>query len=303
MCNDADHRTRAQIFCARGAGHDQGCRSVVNSGGVARGDGTIFLERWLERAQDFDRGVLARTLVLVKDHGRLALFLGRNFNRNDLRFKPAFLLRGNRLAVRIQGELVLFFTSDAIFFSDVLTRQPHVIVVVNIPKSVVHHGVHQLSVAQAISLASIREKIWRVGHRLHATGDHDRTVASLDCLRRERDRFQSGAAYLVNRHGTHFGCKSAEQRRLPRRILTDAGGDDVAHDALVHLLRLQIRPLDSLAHSDCADLRRRHVTQAALKFSDRRAASRDDYYTIRTGHNCAPTRSFDARRALADSAS
>jgi len=91
----------------------------------------------------------------------------------------------------VDGEVVLLFASDAVFFSNVLAGQAHVVVVVNVPQAVVHHGVDQLSVAETISLASIRQKIRCVGHGLHATGDDDGAVSGLDCLRRERDCFQS----------------------------------------------------------------------------------------------------------------
>src|SRR6202022_5003577 len=89
-------------------------------------------------------------------------------------------------------------------------------------------------------------------------------------------------------------CKPAKQRRLPRGILTKSGRDNVAHDALVDLLRLQIRPLDCFAHRDRAQLWSGYVAQTSLKFSDGRAASRDDYNIIRSGHGCAPRRSLGA---------
>src|SRR5208282_5143389 len=282
--DDAYHYSRAQFFRARGAGYNQRRRSVVNSRSIASRDGAIFLEGRLQRAQDFDGRVLARPFVLVKNYGWLPLLLGRDFDRNNLRLEATFLLGGDRLPMRVDGELVLLLARDAIFFSDVLTGQSHVIVVVNVPQSIVHHGIDQLPVAQPISLASIRQKIGRVRHRLHAPGDDDGTVSRLDGLRRECDRLQSRAAHLVNCHGTYFGCKSAEQRCLPSRVLTESGRDDVAHDALVDLRRLQIRSLDGFAHCDRADLRSRHIAQTSLKFSDRRAASRDDHNSIRTGH-------------------
>jgi len=46
--DDPDHGSCAQLFCALGAGHDQRCRSVVDSGSVAGGDGAILLECRLE---------------------------------------------------------------------------------------------------------------------------------------------------------------------------------------------------------------------------------------------------------------
>ena len=51
------------------------------------------------------------------------------------------------------------------------------------------------------------------------------------------------------------------------RILTESRRDDVAHDALVDLLRIEVRPLHGFAHGDRAQLRRRQIVEAALKFS------------------------------------
>src|SRR5208282_2131755 len=124
--DDAYHYSRAQFFRARGAGYNQRRRSVVNSRSIASRDGAIFLEGRLQRAQDFDGRVLARTFVLVKDYRWLAFFLGRDFDRHNLRLEAAFFLRGNGFAVRVDGELVLLLARDAVFLGDVLTRQSHV---------------------------------------------------------------------------------------------------------------------------------------------------------------------------------
>ena len=55
---------------------------------------------------------------------------------------------------------------------------------------------------------------------------------------------------------------------LSRGILTESGGDDVAHDALVDLCGIDAGALHRLAHGDGAELRRAEIGEAALKFSD-----------------------------------
>ena len=66
--------------------------------------------------------------------------------------------------MRVHGELVLLFTGYAVFFSDVLARHAHVVVVVNIPEAVVHHGVDDLRIAQSVSFASLRQEVGSIRH-------------------------------------------------------------------------------------------------------------------------------------------
>ena len=165
--------------------------AVVHSGRIARGDGSIFLERRLQRAQDFDRRILARPLVFVENRRRSAFLLCRDLYRHDLRLEPALFDRGDRLAVRVHRKLILLFARDAILFRNVLARDSHVVVVVDIPKPVVHHRVDHLRVSQTVSLARLWQKIRSVGHRFHSARHDDRTVSCLHRLRCERDGFQS----------------------------------------------------------------------------------------------------------------
>ena len=91
----------------------------------------------------------------------------------------------------VHRELVLLLAGDAIFLCDVLTRDAHVIVVVNIPEPVMHHGVDNLRVAETISLACLGQKIWSIRHRFHPARDDNGTVPGLHRLRCKSDRFQS----------------------------------------------------------------------------------------------------------------
>ena len=111
--------------------------------------------------------------ILVEDHRGRALLLRGNLDRNDLRLEAALLHRRDRLAMRVHGKLVLLFARDAVLLGDVLAGDAHVVVVVDVPQAVVHHGVDDLRIAEAISLARLRQKIRRVGHGLHAAGDDD----------------------------------------------------------------------------------------------------------------------------------
>jgi len=86
-------------------------------------------------------------------------------------------------------------------------------------------------------LAGVRQEIRPVAHGLHTTRDDDGAVAGFDCLRRECDSFQPEPHTLLIVMAPTSGA-SPPNRCLPRRVLTEPGRDDVAHDALVNLLRL-----------------------------------------------------------------
>ena len=176
--------------------------------------------------------------------------------------------------MRVDREFVLLFARDAVFFGYVLAGDAHVVVVVNVPQAIVDHGVDELRVAQTVSLAGLRQQIGSIGHRFHPAGNDDRAVTGLYRLRRERDGFQSRAADLVDCHGTCCGRESAEDCSLARRILAESGGDDVAHDALIDLRRIDAGALDRFPYRNGAELRRAEIGKATLKFSDGRAACR-----------------------------
>src|SRR5208282_3691690 len=61
------------------------------------------------------------------------------------------------------------------------------------------------------------------------------------------------------------------QRRLPRRRLSQPGGDHVAHDAFVHLFRFNFGATHRFGHNLCAELRRGERRQPPLEFPYGRA--------------------------------
>ena len=119
----------------------------------------------------------------------------------------------------------------------------------------VDHRIDDRAVAHAQPFAHARQQVRRAAHRLHAAGDGDLDIAGRDPLRRQHDRLQSGAADLVDRHRGDVIGQPAVERRLPGRILPLAGGDDVAHDALVDGRRIDAGATDGLADDDGAELR------------------------------------------------
>src|SRR6185312_9589784 len=119
--------------------------------------------------------------------------------------------------------LILLFARDAVLLCNVLASVTHVVVVIGVPQSVVHHGVDNLAVSEAITLASVRQKIRSVRHALHTSGDDDLRVARLDGLLSQSHRFQSRAAYFVDGCRRYSRGQSAAECRLTCRILTQAG--------------------------------------------------------------------------------
>src|SRR6266702_451208 len=153
------------------------------------------------------------------------------------------------------------FTPRALALAAVVTTTaaapsftPGALPAVNVPEAVADHRVDNLSVAQAVSFARLRKKIRRVGHGLHPSGYNYCAIPRLYRLRCEADCFQSGAANFVYSHGTHFRRQSAVNRRLPRWILAESRGDDVAHDAFIYTRRLDSGALHGFTYYDCAEL-------------------------------------------------
>jgi hypothetical protein len=79
---------------------------------------------------------------------------------------------------------------------------------------------------------------------------------------------------------------------LSRRILTQSGRDYIPHDALIDLGRINAGALDGLTDSNGAELRRTQIGEAALKFSDGRAAAGDDDYIVKRGHESSSREDF-----------
>ena len=70
--------------------------------------------------------------------------------------------------------------------------------------------------------------------------------------------------------------QAAIQRRLPCRVLTVPGLDDVAHDAFVDAGRIDPGARHRLAHDERAELRRGEVLQRAEELAGGRADGGDD---------------------------
>jgi len=91
--------------------------SIVQSRGVAGGDGAVGTERRLEPRQCFERRVGPVVLVLVEWRGSL---LAGDLHRHDLRFEITIGLRGGEALLRSQGPAVLRLAGDLVFLDQIL---------------------------------------------------------------------------------------------------------------------------------------------------------------------------------------
>ena len=116
-----------------------------------------------------------------------------------------------------------------------------------------HHGIHHRRVADAEAAAGLRQKIGRIGHRFHSAGDDDLRIAGLDGLHARATAFSPEPQTLLTVMALTQG-EGHREGRLPRGILSQSGGDDIAHDALVHLRGIDLRPDHRFPHHERAQL-------------------------------------------------
>jgi hypothetical protein len=72
-------------------------------------------------------------------------------------------------------------------------------------------------------------------------------------------------------------------RSLTRWILSQTRGDDIAHDALVHLVGMESRAAQGFTHHQGTELHGRKTGQCTLKFSNGCAHSGDNDYIFHNG--------------------
>jgi hypothetical protein len=126
--------------------------------------------------------------------------------------------------------------------------------VVRVLEAVVEHVVDHLAVAHAQAGARLWQEIRRVGHRLHAAG-HDHDVFVAEDVVGEHRRLHPRAAHLVHGRAARRERQARAERRLTRRRLALAGGQDAAHQHFAHVFGTDLRALDGGANRRRAELR------------------------------------------------
>ena len=118
----------------------------------------------------------------------------------------------------------------------------------------------------------------RLAHALLSAGDDDLGIAVADRLIAEGDGAQPEPQSWFDAVGGDLERDTGADRGLPRRVLAFAGGEDLAHDDLRHLFRLDMGAAQGFDDRDLAELVRRQAGEAAVEGPDRgpRRARNDD---------------------------
>ena len=262
-----------------GTHHYQGCRAIGDLGGVAGCDGGAGGKGGGELGQGLQGGIGAGALIVAHGDGLAALL---HSDGHDLRPEGPVFGGRHGLAVAADGELVLLPPGDLIFGGDGLGGMAHVVVVEGAPQAVVDHGVHQLAGPHADAAAAILEEMGGEAHVLHASGCDSLGLAELDEVGSQHHRRHTRGTCLVYGEGRGGGGYARLDARLARRHLAQPGGDDVTHDHIVHLFRLDARPFHRLLDGDSAQLRGRDGGKGPheLPLRGPRAAYQDNFFHI-----------------------
>ena len=104
--------------------------------------------------------------------------------RGDLRSKHPRLLGADRLLMTGQGELILLLAGNMVTLVDILRRDPHRVVTVDVLEGILLHGIDQGAMAEAIAAPGLFEDVGGVGHALHSPSNNDPGLTRLDQARR-----------------------------------------------------------------------------------------------------------------------
>ncbi|MNM90241.1 hypothetical protein D3C81_1024910 [compost metagenome] len=201
VADQAGQRLQAELAGALLFGQHHGGGAVVEAGGIARGDGAVFLlEDRLHRGQLLEAEVAAHMLVAGEaDHA----FARLQLHRNDLLLEIAFGNGPRGAALAFQGEGILLFTADAIARGDVFRGDTHVGLLPGVVEDAVH-VVDGAAIAEARAPAQAGQDERAAAHALRAGADGDVGIAQQDGLGGGNDRLQTRAAQAVDVEGGGF---------------------------------------------------------------------------------------------------
>jgi hypothetical protein len=113
-----------------------------------------------------------------------------------------------------------------------------------------------LTVAQVLAVR-------RLAHALLAARHDDLAVARRDLLRCKRHGPEARTAKLVHAPRRCINRNTGCNRCLTRRVLTSAGGENLAHDDFVDVADIEVRPLDRRGNGNLAEFVGRQGRQPA----------------------------------------
>src|SRR2546423_15280595 len=109
--------------------------------------------------------------------------------------------RNLRALLRTQRILILLIARDFITAHKILSRLAHQEAGERIKKTVAVHSVNEFHVAHPHSPTRALGIVWNARHAFSSTSENNTRASEHNLLRGENDRFQTGAARLIDRVG------------------------------------------------------------------------------------------------------
>ncbi len=279
---DFSHRFEAEFFgFISGHNYESSC-AVVDAGSVASRNCAAFFEGRFQFSERFHVGVFARAFISVDDD---ILFLLMNRNRNDLGFECAAVDSFASKVLRTNAEFILVFTGYVEAFSDVFSRDAHMVVIESVPKAVFDHRIDEDTIAHAIAITSFRYCERSHGHVFHAACYDDVSVAGFDHLSCQRYATETGTADFVDCQCRNFDRHAGFDHSLTSRVLALSCLKDVAHYDFVDIFAFNTSAFEGFFDNNCTEFNSRRVFEAAAEFTDCRTASTYDNYIFHWNHS------------------
>ncbi len=162
-----------------------------------------------------------------------------------------------------RGEAILVAPINFALRRDVLRGFAHVPAFEPAPEPVVDHRIDSFLVTIFPASAGAHKQMRCTAHALHAPREDNVRITRANRLSREHDSLESGAAYLVDRHGSYRRRQAGLERCLAGGILTNASLQHVPHDRFIDALRLDLRTAIGLSEDNGTQLRGRKVGKRA----------------------------------------
>ena len=237
------------------SGEEDAGGTIGNLGGVSGSSSAILLESGLELAETSDSGLRSDSIVLIDCHSGLIaiLVLNSSLVGSDLSLEKTRLLGGIGLHVALKGELILLFTGDTEFSSDILGSDSHR------HEAVVGGLAFEDCIAQKIGVDLVRHG--RVGHRLEATTDSDVDLTGADSVCNRANSLETGRAKTVD-SGNTGGVRVASHEHGHASV--GASGARVEHVADNNILNEGLVDSGLLGHGLEAGLKHGFKTSVLL---------------------------------------
>ena len=175
------------------------------------------------------------------------------------------------------GELVLLLAGHgSLAVVGRLGQATHALRGEHVGEGVVVHVVAQRDVAVLEPVAALLEQVRRVGHRLLAAGDDDLELTCADELVGERDGVDAGEADLVDAQRRDVHGDAGLDGCLPCGDLPLTGVEDLAHDHVVDVLRVDARLVEGALDGEAAEVGAAEALERAAHPTHGGASAGDD---------------------------